>query len=80
MLKDYGIEQGTMNLFMDNQSAIDVSKNLIQHSITKHIDIRHYFIKELVEDKIVLLSYIKIEGKLVDILTKSLDSRWFEYL
>lgn len=58
MLKDYKLEQGTMNLFIDNISAIDISKNPMQHTQTKHIDIRHHFIKELVEEKVVALEYV----------------------
>jgi hypothetical protein len=34
----------------DNTSAINISKNLVQHSHTKHIDIRHHFIRDLVEN------------------------------
>ena len=44
MLGDYDIEQGTMNIHCDNSSAINISKNLILHSQTKHIEIRHHFI------------------------------------
>lgn len=80
MFKDYGITQGTMSLFMDNQSAINISKNLVQHSITKYIDIQHHFIRELVEKKNVVLSYIKTEHWLTDILTKPFDSHRFKYI
>lgn len=45
MLCDYELEQGIMSLFFDNKSAIDISKNLVQHSRIKHIDIRHHFIQ-----------------------------------
>lgn len=41
-----------MTLFYDNLIAIDTLKNPLQHNITKHNDIRHHFITELVEDKI----------------------------
>lgn len=44
MLSDYGFHQGTMTVFCDNTSAINISKNPIPHSRTKHIDIRHHFI------------------------------------
>lgn len=80
ILKDYGMVQGTMILFEDNQSAINILKNPFQHSMTKHIDIRHHFIRELVEEKNVVLSYIKIEDQLADFLTKPLDSHRFKYL
>lgn len=68
-----------MSLFVDNLSATNISKNLVQHSRTKHIDIQHHFIRELVEKKVVL-SYMKNEDQLMDIFTKPLDSRRFEYL
>lgn len=67
-------------MFVDNKSAIDISKNPVQHSRTKHIDTRHHFIRELVEEKVVSLDYMNIEDQLTDILTKPLDSRKLEYL
>ncbi|KAA0048226.1 gag-pol polyprotein [Cucumis melo var. makuwa] len=50
MLLEYGVDQDTMTLYCHNMSAIDISKNPVQYSRTKHIDIRHHFIRELVED------------------------------
>ncbi|CAJ2661762.1 unnamed protein product [Trifolium pratense] len=61
MLKEYSVEQDVMTLYCDNLSAINISKNPIQHSRTKHIDIRHHFIRELVEEKIVTLEHIASE-------------------
>ena len=49
ILIDYGISQDTMVVYCDNSSAIDISKNPIQHSKTKHIEIRYHFIRYLVE-------------------------------
>ena len=57
-LSDYGISQDTLVVYCDNSSAIDISKNPVQHSKTKHIEIRYHFIKDLVERKIVALKYI----------------------
>ena len=54
MLKDYGIEEGTMNMHYDNSSAINISKNLVLHSCTKHIEICHYFIKDFIEERLSL--------------------------
>lgn len=51
MMSDYSLNQGTMTLYCDNTSAINISKNPLQHSRTKHVDIHHHFIHELVEDK-----------------------------
>ena len=80
MLRDYGIDQGTMVVFCDNTSAINISKNPVLHSRTKHIDIRHHFIRDLVEDKVVSLEYVPTEGQIADILTKPLDVSRFESL
>ncbi|XP_073051323.1 secreted RxLR effector protein 161-like [Primulina eburnea] len=49
MIEDYGFHSDTMIVHCDNSSAIDISKNHVQHSRTKHIDIRHHFIQDLVE-------------------------------
>ena len=57
-LSDYGISQDTLVVYCDNSSAIDISKNPVQHSKTKHIEIRYHFIRDLVERKIVALKYI----------------------
>ena len=61
LLNDYGISQDTMVVYCDNSSAIDISKNPVQHSKTKHIEIRYHFIRDLVERKIVSLEYIPTE-------------------
>ena len=61
MLTGYNVTQDVMTLYCDNLSAINISKNPIQHSRTKHIDIRHHFIRELVEDKIIALEHVATE-------------------
>ena len=40
LLSDYEMSQDTMVVYCDNSSAIDISKNSVQHSMTKHIEIR----------------------------------------
>ena len=47
-----------MVVYCDNSSVIDISKNPVQHSKTKHIEIRYHFIRDLFERKIVTLEYI----------------------
>ena len=62
MLNDYGVPHHgaspNMILHYDNISAINISKNPVQHSCTKHIRIRHHFIKNLVEDMVIKLKHI----------------------
>ena len=80
LLSDYGIAQDTIVVYCDNSSAIDISKNPIQHSETKHIEIRYHFIRDLVERKIVVLEYIPTERQNADIFTKPFDRSKFETL
>jgi len=61
MLKEYNVEQDILTLYCYNLSSINISKNPIQHSRTKHIDIRHHFLRDLVEDKVVPLEHVDTE-------------------
>ncbi|KHM99983.1 Retrovirus-related Pol polyprotein from transposon TNT 1-94, partial [Glycine soja] len=80
MLKEYNVEQDVMTLYCDNMSAINISKNPVQHSRTKHIDIRHHYIRELVDDKVITLEHVDTEEQIADIFTKALDANQFEKL
>ena len=64
MLSDYGIQENQLHLYCDNQSAINISKNPVQHSRTKHIKIRHHFIRELVETKELEIHYLPTDLQL----------------
>ena len=63
-----------MNIHCDNSSAINISKNLVLHSYTKHIKIHHHFIRDLIEENVVSLEFVPSEHQLTDILSKPLDS------
>ena len=80
LLLDYGICQEHLTIYYDNTSTINISKNLVQHSRTKQIEIRHQFIRELVEDGTFTLECIHTDNQKVDLFTKSLDSKRFEFL
>ena len=80
LLHDYGIPQDTMCIFCDNTSAINLSKNLVQHSKSKHIEIRYHFIRDLVEERIVCLEFIHTDNQKANIFTKPLDGPRFESL
>ena len=71
-LQDYGIVCDTNIIRCDNTSAINLSKNHILHSRTKHIDIRHHFLSDHVDKKDIELEFIKTNNQLADILTKPL--------
>ena len=80
MLKEYDVEQNALTLYCDNMSAINISKNPVQHSKTKHIDIRHHYIRDLVENKIVTLEHVGTKEQVADIFTQALDAVQFEKL
>ena len=80
LLLDYGICQEHLTIYYDNTSAINISKNLVQHSRTKHIEVRHHFIREFVKDGTLTLEFIHTDDQKVDLFTKPLDSKRFEFL
>ena len=80
LLLDYGICQEHLTIYYDNTSAINISKNLVQHSRTKHIEIRHHFIREFVKDGTLTLEFIHTDDQKVDLFTKPLDRKRFEFL
>ena len=80
LLHDYGITQDIMCVLCNNTSAINLSKNPVQHSKSKHIEIRCHFIRDLVEEKIMCLEFINTDNQKADIFTKPLDGPWFESL
>jgi hypothetical protein len=67
-------------LHCDNTSVISVSKNHVLHSKTKHIPIKHYFIKEQVTNRVVQMNYIPSTYQIVDIFIKPLATTPVEYL
>ena len=76
----YGCKNSSMIIYCDNTSAINISKNPVQHSSTKHIEIRHHFIRELVEDGTLTLEFIHTDDQKADLFTKPLDSKRFKFL
>lgn len=80
MLTDYGMSSNILTIFCDNLSAIEISKNPVQHSRTKHIDIRHHFIRDLVEQELICIKYVPTEKQIADIFTKALDFERFSSL
>ena len=61
-----------INVFCDNQSAIELSKNAVFHKRSKHIDINFHFTRELVDKKEIVIHYLQTDSMLADILTKPL--------
>ena len=67
-------------IFYDNTSAINISKNPVMHTKTKHIAIKYNFLRELVQAKEVRLENVNIKVKIVDMFTKPLPKDACLYL
>ncbi|GJW85443.1 retrovirus-related pol polyprotein from transposon TNT 1-94 [Tanacetum coccineum] len=71
-LTNYGFGFNKIPMYYDNKSAIALCCNNVQHSRSKHIDIRFHFIKEHVENGVIKLYFVNTEYQLADIFTKAL--------
>ena len=67
-------------IFYDNTSAIAITENPVQHSRTKHIDIKYHFIREHVMKGTVELHFVPSEKQIADIFAKPLDESSFTRL
>ncbi|GJR74806.1 retrovirus-related pol polyprotein from transposon TNT 1-94 [Tanacetum coccineum] len=79
-LTDYDFVFNKIPMYCDNRSAIALCCNNVQHSRSKHIDIRHHFIREQVEKGVVELYFVTTDYQLADIFTKALSRERFEFL
>nr|GEV49712.1 retrovirus-related Pol polyprotein from transposon TNT 1-94 [Tanacetum cinerariifolium] len=79
-LTDYSFDFNKIPLYFDNRSAIALCCNNVQHSRSRHIDIRHYFIREQVKKGMVELYFVTTDYQLVNIFTKALPRQRFEFI
>ncbi|GJT83035.1 putative ribonuclease H-like domain-containing protein [Tanacetum coccineum] len=70
---DYGFNFMNTKIFIDNESTIFIMKNLVFHSKTKHIEIRHHFIRDCYEKKLIQVIKIYTDHNVADLLTKAFD-------
>lgn len=78
LLKDFGYEQKTVEIFCDSQSAIALSKNNVHHERTKHIDVKYHKIRDCIADGIVEVLKISTLSNPADIFTKVLPVSKFQ--
>ena len=79
-LHDYGLSFSYTPIMCDNTSAINLSKNPVLHSRTKHIEIRHHFLRDHVQRGDIALEFICTEKQLADIFTKPLALERFSFI
>jgi hypothetical protein len=76
-LLDYDVVLDKVPLLRDNESAVKIANNHVQHYRTKHIDIRHHFLRDHVAKGDIVLEGERLEDQLADIFTKPLDKTRF---
>ncbi|GJU83794.1 putative ribonuclease H-like domain-containing protein [Tanacetum coccineum] len=79
-LLDYGYNFMQTKFHIDNESTICIVKNPVFHSKTKHIEIRHHFIKDSNKKKLIQMIKIHTNQNVADLLTKAFDVSRFQYL
>ncbi|GJR78820.1 putative ribonuclease H-like domain-containing protein [Tanacetum coccineum] len=79
-LLDYGYNFMNTVIYIDNTSTICIIENPVQHSKTKHIEIRHHFIRDCNAKKLIQMAKIDTQLNVVDLLTKGFDAGRFQYL
>ena len=78
MLHELGIEQETIQIHCDSQSAIHLANHQMYHTRTKHIDIKLHFIREVVESGVIKIVKIASKDNPANMLTKSLPRDKFK--
>jgi hypothetical protein len=79
-LRDYGYKLSKVLLICDNESAIRMVDNPVEHSRTKHIDIRYHFLRDHQQKGDIEIAYVNTQNQLADIFTKPLDEKTFSKL
>ncbi|GKD94732.1 putative ribonuclease H-like domain-containing protein, partial [Tanacetum coccineum] len=77
---DYRYNFMQTNIYVDNESVICVVKNHVYHSKTKHIEIRHHFIRDSYEKKLIEMVKIHTDYNVADLLTKAFDVTRLQFL
>ena len=79
-LLDYGLRLSQISIFCDNTSVIDIIENPVQHSRTKHVDIKYHFMREHVMVGTIEMHFVPSEEQIADIFKKPLDETTFTRL
>ncbi|KAD5318304.1 hypothetical protein E3N88_18250 [Mikania micrantha] len=79
-LRDYGLHFSNTPIYVNNTAAIAVTKNPVQHSKTKQIDIKYHFIRDCFEKKLINVVKIHTDHQKADLFTKAFDKPRFLYL
>eukprot|EP00253_Pinus_taeda_P015791 PITA_15791 len=73
ILSEFGFQQQhSITFCCDNQSAIQLCKDLVQHQHIKHIELHMHFIRKLIQDHVLKVQYCSIDDQVANIFTKAL--------
>ena len=72
-LRGFGYNLSKVTLLYDNESAICLADNPVEHNCTKHIDIRHHFLRDHQQKGDIEVFHVSTENQLADIFTKPLE-------
>lgn len=67
-------QMSSVTIHCDNQGSIDLANNPIYHAKTKHIEIRHHFLREKIKEKKVNFEHVRTEEMVADFLTKPVNA------
>ncbi|GJT77012.1 putative ribonuclease H-like domain-containing protein [Tanacetum coccineum] len=79
-LLDYGFNFMNTEIHIDNESTICIVRNPVFHSKTKHIQIRHHFIRDCYEQRLINVVKVHTDDNVADLLTKGFDLARFNFL
>ena len=68
-----------IKIYCDNKATIAIANNPVQHDRTKHVEVDRHFIKQKLDEKVVIFPFVKSEDQLEDILTKTVSSKVFHF-
>ena len=69
----FNLELDTIAILCDNQSCINMTKNPVFHDKSKHIEIRYFYIRDMMQKGAIKLQYVSTDEQVVDVLTKPLS-------
>ena len=74
------VKENSVKILVDNKSALELTRNPVLHSRSKHIDTRHHFIRDCIEEGLIKLEYVRTEDQLAYLFTKSLGRvKFYEF-
>ncbi|KAL9369366.1 hypothetical protein Peur_040565 [Populus x canadensis] len=73
-------QQGATSIYCDNSSTIKLSRNLVLHGRSKHIDVKYHFLRDLAKDEVINLIFCRSEDQVANIFTMPLKTPLFHKL